>query len=39
MLRDVGGEFTEGGRVKRGGVEEEGAVGWGGTGGEDVEES
>lgn len=38
MLRDVGGEFTEGGRVERGGVEEDAAVGRGGAGGEDVKE-
>ena len=39
MLRDVGGEFAVCGRVDRGGVEEESAVGGGYSGSENVEES
>lgn len=39
VLRDVGGEFSEGGRVYRGRVEEQAAVARGGSGGDDVEES
>lgn len=36
MLRNVGGEFAESGKVQSGGVEKNGAMSRGGSSGEDI---